>query len=237
MKKLQPFLKQEYKSKGQSLMEMAVVVGVLMVLAIGAVEFGYLLNQYITLVDGTRAGARYGSNQDPYAIKDLVTGNITYDYSAVQPSFYTTIADVVDNQTSDDDKNFDVYRGAISPLILNNETDELMIYFLSIREGQSYETSDIWCQFGCSPNTHPESQALVNAKAGFIRDSLSDKAPNTGIVVVEIFYAYNQLLSLPIFTAFIPDPIQVHAYSIMPLSAAEPTPVVAAPPAVVAGQP
>lgn len=235
MKKLQPFLNSKQKNKGQSLMEIAVVVGFLMILAMGAVEFGYLLNQYITLVDGTRAGARYGSNQDPYAIKDLLTGNITYNYSYVQPAFYTTIAEVVDNLSSDIDTDPDLYRGAISPLILNHSTDEVMVYFLSIREGQTYETSEIWCQFNCS--AHPKSEAMVNANAGFIHDSLSDKAPNTGIVIVELFYAYNQLLSLPIFTAFIPDPIQVHAYSIMPLSAAEPTPVVAVPPAVVAGQP
>lgn len=235
MKKLQPFLKQKQKNKGQSLMEMMIVVGVLMILTAGAVEFGYLLNQYITLVDGTRAGARYGSNQDPYAIENTTTGIITYDYSYVQPEFYTTIATVVD-YISDDTSTDTVNRGAIAPLVLRRSEDELMIYFLSVREGQSYEVSYIWCQFGCGPK-HPRSQALVNSNGAFIRDSLDLNAPNTGLVVVEIFYAYEQLLSLPIFTAFIPDPIQVHAYSIMPLSAAEPTPVVAVTPAVIAGKP
>lgn len=67
---------------------------------------------------------------------------------------------------------------------------------------------------------------MINADPTFLTKSLSSSAPNTGLVVVEIFYAYKQLLALPLFTAFIPDPIQVHAYSIMPLSAAEPTPVI-----------
>jgi len=43
-------------------------------------------------------------------------------------------------------------------------------------------------------------------------------------VLVEIYYDYNQVLSLPWITAFVPDPIPVHTYAIMPLVAAEPNP-------------
>lgn len=223
MKRLHYFLNQKHKSKGQSLMEMTLVVGVLMILAMGAVEFGYLLNQYINLVDGTREGARYASNQDPYAVEDS-EGNITYDYTKINDNFFPNIIEVVDNNSSEQQTDENLYRGAISPLILNSTTDELMVYFLSIRENQNFEVSKIECQFDCVK--HGKDEALVNAKHDFITESLDINAPNTGIVVVEIFYAYNQLLSLPIFTAFVPDPIQVHAYSIMPLSAAEPTPVI-----------
>lgn len=226
MKRLHLFLNQKHKSKGQSLMEMALVVSVLMILAMGVVEFGYLMNQYINLVDGTREGARYASNQDPYAVEDS-EGNITYDYTKINDKFFPNIIEVVDNNSSQLQTDENLYRGAISPIILNSNTDELMVYFLSIRENQNFEVSRIECQFGC--NAHGEEKALVNRNRDFITESLDLDAPNTGIVVVEIFYAYHQLLSLPIFTAFVPDPIQVHAYSIMPLSAAEPTPVIVDP--------
>jgi hypothetical protein len=46
-------------------------------------------------------------------------------------------------------------------------------------------------------------------------------APNSGILCVEIFYDYNQILK---FYQVVGDPIKVHAYSIMPLSSVEPTP-------------
>jgi hypothetical protein len=51
---------------------------------------------------------------------------------------------------------------------------------------------------------------------------LSGAAPNTGVLVVEIYYDYNQVLSLPWITAFVPDPIHIHTFAIMPLVAAEP---------------
>ncbi len=50
-------------------------------------------------------------------------------------------------------------------------------------------------------------------------------APKTGVLLIEIFYNYPQTLKLPVFSNVIPDPIPVHAFAIMPLSAAEPTPI------------
>jgi hypothetical protein len=228
MKKLKLFFMQKQKAKAQSLMEMSIVVLVLMMLALGMVEFGNLMNQYITLVDGTREGARFASNNDPYAIENAKTGEITYDYSKVQSKFYENTDQVIDGGK---DGNAEGNFGAIAPLTLNGTTDEVMIYFLSIRSGLTYIVSDggdVWCKFGCG--VHKKEKAIINANPEFIRKSLSPDAPNTGIVVVEVFFAYHQLLNLPLFTAMFPGgTIPVHAYSIMPLSAAEPTPNIPTP--------
>jgi hypothetical protein len=43
-------------------------------------------------------------------------------------------------------------------------------------------------------------------------------------VIVEVFYEHELALNLPIISDVIPDPIQIRAYSVMPVSAAEPTP-------------
>jgi hypothetical protein len=52
---------------------------------------------------------------------------------------------------------------------------------------------------------------------------MNASAPNTGVVLVEIFYNYPQILKLPVLTTILPDPIPLYVYTIMPLSAAEPT--------------
>jgi nucleoside-specific outer membrane channel protein Tsx len=57
-----------------------------------------------------------------------------------------------------------------------------------------------------------------------IASRLDMSAPNTGYVLVEIFYNYYQKLSLPWITAFVHDPVMLHAFTIMPLTSAEPTP-------------
>ena len=52
---------------------------------------------------------------------------------------------------------------------------------------------------------------------------LDPNAPNTAVVLVEVFYNYNQLLKLPWITAFVPDPQRLHSYTIIPVPAAEPS--------------
>jgi Flp pilus assembly protein TadG len=51
----------------------------------------------------------------------------------------------------------------------------------------------------------------------------SNAMANKGFVVVEIVYCYHQVLNIPILSQFLPDPMQVHTYTIMPLPAAQPT--------------
>ena len=46
---------------------------------------------------------------------------------------------------------------------------------------------------------------------------------NSGLVVVEIFYEYDQVLALPWITAFLPNPVSLYAYSFMPNINVEPT--------------
>jgi Flp pilus assembly protein TadG len=43
---------------GAALLEAAIVLPVLVVLALGGIEFGYLINNYVTLTHATRAGGR-----------------------------------------------------------------------------------------------------------------------------------------------------------------------------------
>jgi len=67
---------------------------------------------------------------------------------------------------------------------------------------------------------------VSNLTDAAIRARLEAGAPATGVLLVEIYYNYpHQLNALPNFTPFIPNPIPVYTYAIMPLSAAEPTPI------------
>lgn len=56
---------------------------------------------------------------------------------------------------------------------------------------------------------------------------ISNGAPaSKGFVAVEVYYCYRQTLGLPFFTFFVPNPMMIHAYTLMPLPAAAPTPTV-----------
>jgi hypothetical protein len=67
-------------------------------------------------------------------------------------------------------------------------------------------------------NCHP-SRLSTNDVEG----RLDPGAPNTAVLLVEIFFSYNQILKLPWLAPFVPDPVEMHTYTIVPLPAAEPT--------------
>jgi hypothetical protein len=52
---------------------------------------------------------------------------------------------------------------------------------------------------------------------------MDTSAPGSGVLLVEIYYNYPQMLKLPVFEQVIPDPIPVYTYTIMPIFSAEPT--------------
>jgi hypothetical protein len=68
----------------------------------------------------------------------------------------------------------------------------------------------------------------VSANPTFTNDVIasylrSNAMANKGFVVVEVVYCYHQVLNIPILSQFLPDPMTVHTYTVMPLPAAQPT--------------
>jgi Flp pilus assembly protein TadG len=68
---------QSRKERGQTLVEFALVLPILSLLLLGVIQFGITFNNYITLTDAVRAGARKGAVgrhlQDPVAaVEDTV---------------------------------------------------------------------------------------------------------------------------------------------------------------------
>jgi hypothetical protein len=200
-------LRSSKPAKSQSLMELAIILPVLLILLSGVVEFGNLLNLYINLVDGAREGARAGSLADPF-VRDTST-------FAIDENFFVQIDELVEGKV--DSGGNRLSKGAIDPVELNPATDDVVISFFSI-SGASvlrFPYAGGWSRWSHKTSAFSDSQ---------VHDRLVSGAPDTGIVLVEVFYSYSQILKMPFFTTFVPDPIQVHTYAFMPLSAAEPTP-------------
>jgi hypothetical protein len=179
------------RESGQSFVELSLVVIFLMIFIAGVVEFGFMLNNYLNLVDASREAVRYSSNFDPF----------NTDGSLDTQFFQDTIA---------------LTRDVLQPVELNAAMgDDIVVTFFSIGSGiySRYPNDQGW-----SANGNQVSK-LSNAE---IQSRLDSSAPPTGILLVEIFYNYPQVLKLPVFTMFVQDPMPVYVYAIMPLAAAEP---------------
>lgn len=180
-------------ARGQGLVELALVFPVLLIMLSGLLEFGFVLNEYLDLLDGAREAARFASDAEPF-----ITPGVD------DPTFYTNAA-MLAEQT-------------MSPLTLDPTQDDVVISVFSVDGGgvsaRYPSPGGQWQLHG--NDTSKFSNGDINAR-------LQALSPNTGIVLVEVFYAYNQKFKLPWITVFVPDPIEVHTFTIMPLVAAEPT--------------
>jgi Flp pilus assembly protein TadG len=206
---------------GQSLVELAIFFPILLMLLSGVVEFGFLLNQYLNLLDGPREAARFAVDISPF--RTAVTD--------AQPAFYTAVAGEVMN--------------AIKPIQLISTRDDVVISIFSVNgsavaryptaghiSGESAldNTPGEWHLYGqggaCNPATdqtcHPSTVSNAQVSAWVSQTGGGALPPSMGVVLVEVYYSYPQTLKLPWLTIFIPDPILVHAFTMMPLPAAEP---------------
>ena len=202
------------QNRGQSLIELAVILSLLIFMLVGVVEFGYMLNQYITLVEGTREVARVASKGEPFA--DPAIGDFR-----VRPDFLERISILLNGGVVGSNQIL----GSINPLSLDSSIgDDMIISVFSFAGGnvkrfnENGESSDGWRLYGNRSSRF--SNADIAAKLSLNASAYPNGAPNTGAILIEVFYHYNQILNL---LQGWTGPIELHAYSIMPLSAAEPT--------------
>jgi hypothetical protein len=219
-------------SRGQGLIETALLVPVLLMVLSGLVEFGFFLNDYLALQDAARNAARFSADGS-YTSRDSLNCANTRD-------FYRQTACLVNQELAQERPEIELDFGT--------GIDDIVISVFSIAQ-----------DFCTSPSTFPPVQSLppgsgiscvsarhptADGEAGWssaqdtsgtraqssrfssaeINARLSNLAPSTGLVIVELTYTYDQKLKLPWITAFISDPVVLHNYALMPLVSAEPTP-------------
>lgn len=194
------------QQRGQSFLELALVLSILIFMLAGVVEFGYLLNQYITLVEGTRETARVLSPQKFFDDNGVPNDEIYASGAAhLGGGLYVLNGEslVMPQESS-----------SIWPITLDETIgDDIIISIFSIAEDGTltrYPDDDGYSRFG--NKTSRFSNSDISAK-------LVSGAPKTGAVLVEVYYHYHQILNLMEGWT---GPIEVHTYSILPLSGAEP---------------
>lgn len=183
------------KTKGQSLVEFAIAFPIIIILFSGVVEFGFILNYYLSLLDSTRESARFYANLDPFD-----PGNSFYAGAAAM------VKDALEPRSVND---------TTRKILLDPAADDVIITVFSACGNNIYN-------YPSDGGYHMyNNDTSVFTKASMLSSRLSG-APNAGMLLVEVHYSYHQVLALPWLTAFVPNPVGMRAYTIMPLSAAEP---------------
>jgi hypothetical protein len=212
--------------RGQSFVELALVLLILALLLAGVVEFGYLMNNYLHVLDAAREAARYSSSAD--------FNNPDFYYIAAAKAA-STMAPVELDPVHPDDiviSVFSVSGGSIVRFPSANGWSlcahyaSFAAYFPTLDPPAAVppELDNPGWNSGCTVR----ASLLTSAD---ILNRMDASAPNSGVLLVEVYYNYPQLLKLPIFSngvflgvtySIIPDPIPLYVYTVMPLSSAEP---------------
>ena len=204
------------KSRGQSIVEFMVLLPLLLMMLSGLIEFGFMLNYYLDLIDAAREAARFAAGDDP------IHNDVSGDFEDPNCQFYLRAQQVADQSLN---------LGSGGQITLNPATDDIIISAYSALEDGT--VAHRWPEnTSACPGMHIRSGEVsyTNMRNSSldtvtdIQDKLINPAPNTGLVSVEIYYDYHMILGLPWITAFVPDTMTLWAYSIMPNVHAEPTP-------------
>ncbi|HCE16668.1 MAG TPA: hypothetical protein DEQ80_02295 [Anaerolinea thermolimosa] len=267
------------RPRGQSFLELALVLPILLIMLLGLVEVAYFVGHYLDALDLTREAARFASIRDPFAnvVSDLncFTGdrfNFYWDTACVfsppdtdgaQTECKAALAS--NGQDLGGGNLLWWCNGMNQYLDFNPETDDIVISLYTVKKDNSiaathpykgpesvidykgnesyywafsnhktgtYVATDNWKK-DCRGNvvrtephyTQARLEDELNLSSGEFPSDVTPAAVNAnrGFVAVEIFYCHSQILGVPILTDFIPNPLMLHAYTLMPLPAAAPT--------------
>jgi hypothetical protein len=196
--------RQRRKTRAQSLVEFAITLPVLILLFSGLVEFGFALNFYLSLMDATREAARFASNWDPF-LRDADNNVIGDDMTFYDNALSRTLLNL-DPWVGDPN-----YKGR--RIILDPAKDDILVTVFAWSDAGGvirYPASGTVTLYHVRTSRFTDADIASRFEAG---------SPNAGLVLVEVHYNYHQRLAIPFLTDFVPDPIFMRAYTIMPLSA------------------
>ncbi len=250
------------KERGQSFLETALFLPLLLLLIAGMVEVGAYALNYLILLDASREGARYGANLDPGLTSmypfDRREGHDPFpDVRAMTPeqlldvcnngrttNFYYSVACVTYQNipvgtldpTQGDDIVITVFRvnrtgqlvgrWPLTPTHVN--PSDWGYHFRGRNDGEinpSCTTTDTvgcrsWSLYGVRTSRFGNNEIVSRLAASRLQDGTT--APATGFVVVEVYHAQSHFTGMFSIGDFIPDPVNLWAYTIFPVPAAEP---------------
>ena len=207
--------KKRSKPLGQSLVEFTLMLPILLIIISGLIEFGFLLNFYLDLVDTTREVARLASDDDP--VHDVSGFFEDSPLNAPEPKgFYDRAYGAMYAELT----------GARQISLVQANNDDMVLSIFSIQNGAILGRYPTTYTSSCEQGGEKGWRLYCNQESRFdntrLISMLDANARDTGLVLVEIFYNYNLVMGLPWVEIFLGDPVTLHTYSIMPNRSAAP---------------
>lgn len=209
---------------------------ILLILISGLFEFGFIFTHYLAVLDAARNASRFSSDSQ-YDIRDSIPDCSSTDFyrqtaclavgelASEQPTITLCLPGTPPSEHCDGVTWAQMDDIIISVFSVESDTDPDEIRRFPEEGGcqewgWSYAADLDVTRDQCDPR---EKMHVSKYPSWKVKSLLVTGAPNTGFVLVEINYHYNQVLALPWFTQFVKDPVDFNIYALWPLVSAEPT--------------
>jgi len=213
------------KTKAQSLAEVAISLPLLLFVFSSMIEFGFLINTYLSLQDATRAAARYYANSVPFEIENegLPTQKIIFENQ-----FPIDVANFVIEVLEPEAEGYAVRR-----IEVDGTRDNILVSVVSVDVDEEATPPTIktitrypvGSEYYYRFNNPPIPPSAYNDDNIIKYMTANDSTPvDAGLLIIEIYYGYEGTIGLPWTQPFFsPDnPAMLYASTIMPLVSAKP---------------
>ena len=206
---------QLHKPKAQSMVEFAIALPVLLLLLMGMVEFGFMLNTYLSIQDAVRSTARRYSTINPFNADG--TDNLDYYAGAAQ--------NVVDLLAPPSDPT-------ARQIVMDSTRDNILISLIEVKVNETNNPNTV-----TSITRYPDGLShfkfynATNPTTAFSNSAIEAQLTangaepgNAGLLIVEIYYSYEGVINTPITTPFMSpqNPVMLYASAIMPITYVKP---------------
>jgi len=226
-------LKRLRSFSGQSFIELAILLPVVLIMLAGMVEVAFAMFVYLTTLDLTREAARFASTRD-YNELSVVSECTDQEGNTITDPLQCSCTDNLLHYFYDTACFFT--DDALNPFldIRPDKFDDVVITVYTVagnNVSEHHPTSGYWSLY--SDNWQKDCKGNVVRTTPFLTDDFIESRFKTstpaapadkGIVAVEVWYCYDMILNIPFISGFIPSPFRFHAYTIFPASEAIPTP-------------
>ncbi len=221
------------RTRGQSLVELALTLPLLLLMFVGLIEIGATLRNYLVLVNANREGVRFAARgrwfDEESDIQEIFKRTIAAGGCEGQ---HCTSADYVTIMRTVGKAGFPANTTiAVTFIQVPDQVDDVLMDSI-VDEGYTVNTPWIsgtlpmgYANFDdlISDLTDFATDRAIQAQADnqafnqkfFLDDKTIDIPSEDNFVIVETWFRHEQLLKLPIFTAVLPEEFQLHIRSEM----------------------
>jgi hypothetical protein len=226
--RLSRFGKRINQPGGQSFVELALILPLILIMFVGMIEVGFYVFNYLNALDLTREAARFASVRD-YKVATSGTASLAECANDSLDYFKDTACFFIDpglnpNTPLDPNKYDDMTISVFSIISDTNSVD------IERWPKPPIDTNNdgIWSLY--NDNWLRDCQGNIVRSEPYFRDAdlpalLQQSAPSSkGVVLVEAHICYEQMIYIPLISEFIGSPFRIHTYTFMPAPEAIPTP-------------